>query len=217
MRLFPSIASSNCLAYGRELERIGAWQELHIDIEDGNFTPNITFGLKTAGAICREAAGKDIHVHLMAREPGRYLETLASYGVKTVFAHMEALDYPMVFLNLCRRLGMEAGIAFNIKTPVSAAEPFFPMMDSVLVMTSEPDGGSECLFRPAFEKALRAIETVPRSVKVIADGGLREPEVARLSAAGAYGAVLGRLVFAADNPMQVLKNLEGGKMYEESL
>ena len=130
---------------------------------------------------------------------------------------MEALDYPMVFLNLCRRLGMEAGIAFNIKTPVSAAEPFFPMMDSVLVMTSEPDGGSECLFRPAFEKALRAIETVPRSVKVIADGGLREPEVARLSAAGAYGAVLGRLVFAADNPMQVLKNLEGGKMYEESL
>ena len=72
MRLFPSIASSNCLAYGRELERIREWRTLHVDIEDGNFTPNITFGLKTAKAICGEAAGKDIQVHLMTTEPGRY-------------------------------------------------------------------------------------------------------------------------------------------------
>ncbi len=209
MRLFPSIASSNSLAYGRELERIRAWQTLHIDIEDGNFTPNITFGLKTAKAICCEAAGKDIQVHLMAKEPGRYVEALASYGVKTIFAHVEALDYPMVFINQCHKLGIEAGLAFNMKTPVSSAELFYSMIDSVLIMTSEPDGGSECVCRPAVEKALRAIDTVPKGVKVVADGGLREPEVAQLSASGAYGAVLGRLVFDGDNPMKVLKNLEG--------
>ncbi len=209
MRLFPSIASSNCLAYGRELERIREWRTLHVDIEDGNFTPNITFGLKTAKAICGEAAGKDIQVHLMTTEPGRYVEALASYGVKTVFAHIEALDYPMVFINLCHQLGMEAGLAFNIKTPVSSAEPFYPLIDAVLVMTSEPDGGGECVYRPAVEKALRAIESVPKGVKVVTDGGLRGPEVAQLTAAGAYGTVLGRLVFEANDPMEVLKNLEG--------
>lgn len=209
MQLFPSIASSNCLAYGKELERIKAWQTIHIDIEDGNFTPNITFGLKTARALCHESAGKHIQAHLMVREPGRYLEELASCGVKTVFAHMEALAYPMEFIHHCRRLGMEAGLAFNIKTPVSSAEPFYSIIDSVLIMTSEPDGCGECVYRPAVEKALRAIKTLPGNVKVIADGGLREAEAAQLSAAGAYGAVLGRLVFASDDPMEVLRNLGG--------
>lgn len=207
VRVFPSIASSNCLAYGAELERIREWKELHIDIEDGNFTPNITFGLKTAGMICHEAAGKSIQVHLMAREPGRYLEALASFQVQTVFAHIEALDYPMVFINRCHQLGMEAGIALNIRTPVSSIEPFHSMIDSVLIMTSEPDGGSECVYPPAVGKALRAVKELPDCIKVMADGGLRESEVERLSASGAYGVVLGRLVFGAADPMEVLKNL----------
>lgn len=211
MYLFPSIASSNCLEYGAELDRIQEWQELHIDIEDGNFTPNITFGLKTAKALCGRAARKNIQVHLMVTEPVRYLEALASFGVRTVFAHMEALKYPLVFLNRCHQLGMEAGLAFNIVTPVSRAEPFYSALDAVLVMTSEPDGGSECVCPPAVEKALRAAKTLPGDVKVIADGGLREAEADRLRAAGAYGAVLGRLVFSSDDPLKVLKNLERKK------
>jgi len=209
MRLYPSIASADSLAYGRELERIAAWGTLHIDIEDGNFTPNITFGIKTAGAICGKAAGKEIQVHLMARDPCRYLDALASLGVRTVFAHIEALEYPMVFLNRCRQMGMEAGLALNIKTPVSSIEPFCPLLDAVLVMTSEPDGDGERVYLPAVEKALRAAAVLPEGVKVAADGGLGERELERLADAGAYGAVLGRLVFRSEDPLKILKNLEG--------
>ena len=116
MKLMPSIASADPLAAGEVLKNLEAWPYLHIDIEDGNFVPNITFGMKTVRAICKEAGKRYIQVHLMVTHPESYLDGLAACGVDSVIAHLEALDYPLYFLNHCRALGLESRGWLSIKT-----------------------------------------------------------------------------------------------------
>ena len=179
MVFLPSIASADPLALREGLESLGDWPFLHIDIEDGNFVPNITFGMKAVRAICEEIQGKEMQVHLMTKHPENYLGELALCGVSSVIAHVEALDYPMDFLNRCKCLGMKAGLALNMKTPVSSVDMFFGCMDELLLMTAEPD-----------------------------DGGITEDHMAQLWKAGTDGVILGRAVFKKQNPLKFLRQLE---------
>ena len=207
MILYPSIASGNVLNLQDSLEKTKNWPYLHIDIEDGNFVPNITFGMKTVRAICAAARGRIIDVHMMVTDPVSYLEALAECGVTSVNAHIEALDYPMVFLNRARSLGMKAGLALNMKTPVSQTEIFWPVMDSLLLMTSEPDGGAENLYESAYRRVLEAAELLPDSVRLMVDGGIKADKLAGLSSAGVSSVVLGREVFSAERPYERLLSL----------
>ncbi len=136
MKIYPSIASGNMLNLRESLDKTEGWPLLHIDIEDGNFVSNISFGMKTVRAICNVAGNRSIDVHMMANNPLNYLEELAVCGVSSVCAHLEALDYPMVFLNRARSLGMKAGLALNMKTPVIETEIVWRMMDYLLLRTS---------------------------------------------------------------------------------
>ncbi|MGI6003799.1 MAG: ribulose-phosphate 3-epimerase [Christensenellales bacterium] len=207
MLLLPSIASADPLKIGEALEALGDWPYVHIDIEDGHFVPNITFGLKTLCAIAQKCPDRMLDVHLMTDDPCSYLEALARAGIAAVSAQIEALRYPMVFIHSAKNLGMKARLALNIGTDIRAAQPFLPIADGLLLMTAEPDARGEKLYAPALERAvdvcLRFADT-----KVYVDGALDDDALTRLKEAGCAGAVLGRRVFAQGNPFSNLKQLQ---------
>jgi len=205
MKILPSLASADVLRLSQEIDNIKDWPWIHFDIEDGNFTPNMTFGqkmLKSAGAY---VAPRRLDVHLMVTDPMAFLAPARDSGAGSICAHLEALRFPMLFLNSARQMGMKAGLALNIGTPLSAIEPFIEQMDYLLVMTAEPDAEGEQFHRHAFEKALTAARTLP--IEVYADGALTREKVMELHRAGAAGCVLGRLVFKAEDPHQRLLEL----------
>ena len=208
MVFLPSIASADPLALREGLESLGDWPFLHIDIEDGNFVPNITFGMKAVRAICEEIQGKEMQVHLMTKHPENYLGELALCGVSSVIAHVEALDYPMDFLNHCKCLGMKAGLALNMKTPVSSVDMFFGCMDELLLMTAEPDGMEQALYPVALKRAVEMAQEKGRDFKVYVDGGITAVHMAQLWKAGTDGVILGRAVFKKQNPLKFLRQLE---------
>lgn len=202
MLLLPSIASANPLKLGEEIEALREWPCIHLDIEDGHFTPNITFGQKTLQAVAALAGPGKLDVHMMVCLPLELLPVIAEAGAPSVCAHIEALSFPLRFLNRARQLGMKAGLALNFSTPLSALEIFLPNLDFALIMTSEPDEAGEKLYPAAFQKALSACEKLP--VPIFADGGLGEKEITALHQAGAAGCVLGRSVFGGGDPFENL-------------
>lgn len=210
MKLFPSIASSNLLYIGDTLKKLESWPYLHIDIEDGNFIPNITFGLKTIRAICSELKDKYVHVHLMVTNPMDYLEELAKCNVNAVVTHIEALEYPMQFLNKCKSLGMETGLSLNIKTAPEETKVFWPLMDQMLFMTSEPDNAGENLYEPALERVIDFASNMQEKLDIYVDGGLTKDSLYLLNKSGVNGAVLGRLVFQNEDPLKALENIKTG-------
>ena len=209
MVLTPSIASANPLVIGEILNSLDPWPYLHIDIEDGNFVPNITFGMKTVRAICSKARNKQIQVHLMVNHPEDYLEELAVCGVNCVVAQIEALNYPMQFLNRCRALGMKAGLALNMKTSIEDTKIFWNVMDQILLMTSEPDSAGEELYKPALERAMNLASRPHNGLELYVDGGLTKEALCQLSNVEVDGAVLGRLVFQSPNPLETLQEIKG--------
>lgn len=206
MRLLASIASANVLQIGQEIDRLGDWPDIHFDMEDGNFTPNITFGLKMLRAVAEKIAPRQLDVHMMVNQPLAFLPALAEARVASVSAHLEALRYPLQFLNGARALGMKAGLALNLGTPWEAVLPFAHAMDFLLVMTAEPDGLGEQLNQTAVAKAEAAAGRMP----VYADGALNPEALARLARAGVAGCVLGRLAFQATDPRAMLTALRAG-------
>lgn len=205
MKIYPSIASADVLRIAQEIDKLQDWPWLHFDIEDGNFTPNLTFGQKMMKNVGQYAAPRKLDVHLMTTDPMAFLAPARDSGAGSICAHIEALRFPMLFLNTARQMGMRAGLALNIGTPLEAVEPFIQQMDYLLVMTAEPDGEGEQFHPHAFEKALKAARTLP--IDVMADGALSREAVMELHRAGAAGCVLGRLVFKADDPHQRLLEL----------
>lgn len=189
--ILPSVASSDMLDLGGSVARVKDY--VHIDIEDGNFVPNITFGMKTVAAICGAAAGKTIDVHLLVTNPMDYLNELSGLGVHAVCAHIEALPYPLLFVNRAKSLGMKAGLALNISTPLDHIRAVRDDLDYVLLMTAEPDDRGCMLYPPALQRA--AEFAAKGEVPLVADGGLDMEAVRKLEASGAYAAVLGRYYF----------------------
>ena len=203
MKIYPSIASADILRVAQEIDRLQDWPWFHFDIEDGNFTPNITFGQKMLRSVSAYIAPRKLDVHLMTSNPMSWLPVLRECGVESVCAHLEALRFPLLFLNSARDMGMKAGLAINISTGLESIAPFINSMDTLLVMTAEPDSRGEELNQHALEKAAKAAATMP--IHVMADGNLNQEALAYLSCAGVYGCVLGRLVFRADDPFHAVQ------------
>lgn len=206
MRIMPSLASADWMRMGETLDELKDWPFLHADLEDGNFTPNMTFGLRLLGQVMRRAPQRQVDAHLMVTNPLDYLQPLQAMGIGSVCTHMEALRFPLLFLNGARQRGMKAGLALNLQTPVALVEPFLPSMDYLLVMTAEPDAQGEKLNEGALQKACAAAQTLP--IPVYADGALDETALKRLAAAGVLGCVLGRLVFSHASPLSRLRQLD---------
>ncbi len=207
MKIFPSLASADQLKLREEIEKLKNHTYLHYDIEDGNFVPNITFGLGTV-RLAAEVTEASMDAHLMVQNPLDYLNDLQACGFKAVAVHWEALDYPSRIITEIKRRGMKAGIALNPCTAVNEVEFYLNEADYFLIMTSEPDGAGEKFRADMVEKVRWLAKRCRTDQDIIADGGISGKEIRLLRKNGATGAVIGRAVFQAEDSFGAITYFE---------
>lgn len=209
MNIYPSIASADCLCYQKELDRISLCPNLHIDIEDGSLSENITFGLRTAEAICNASKAENKQFHLMVRDPLLYLSDIKKIGCTEVFVHIEILDDIAEYSSICKDLDMVCGLALLAETSLECILPYVDKIKKLLFLTSKPTGRRQEDFDlEAFMKAERSRRYIPSTVELLADGGLSREHVKVLGQHGFSGVVLGRLVFSGTDAYESIKELE---------
>ncbi|HEY7498914.1 MAG TPA: ribulose-phosphate 3-epimerase [Vicinamibacterales bacterium] len=207
----PSLISADFGALAdavAKAERGGA-DLLHLDVMDGHFVPNITFGPLVVRAV-RKVAHVPLDVHLMIEDADRYIEAFVDAGAARISVHVEALPHLHRTVHLIKRLGAKAGVAFNPATPVDALKEIAADLDHVLLMSVNP-GFSGQTFIPHSESKLCALgqllSRVGSSAIVEVDGGIDHSNAARVVAAGADVLVSGQTIFGADNVEQAVRDL----------
>ena len=187
----------------RRLEQSGA-QILHLDIMDGHFVPNISFGFPVVEAV-RRSTRLPLDLHLMISEPGRYLERFRMAGANLLTIHVEAEDDPRPLLREIRGLGAVAGLTLNPPTPIAAVEPYLDDCDLVLVMSVAAGfGGQE--FEPQAVDRLRHLRAVGRNDLLLSvDGGINDQTIGPCAEAGADVFVTGSALFAHHDYRQVMQ------------
>ena len=182
----------------------------HLDIMDGVFVPNISYGFPIVKAIAKNAK-KPLDAHLMIVDPDRFIEELAALGVKYLSVHWEACTHLHRSLQKIRSLGMKAGIALNPHTPVNLLHEILPETDFVLIMSVNPGFGGQKFIENSLLKIKKLREIVQKispSCLIEVDGGVNEENGPALVRAGANILVAGNSVFGSPNPMEVIKNLK---------
>jgi len=200
MQIYPSLASANQMRLQKEIERLKGHDRLHFDIEDGNFVPNITFGMKTI-RMAREVTDMAFDAHLMVTRPLDYIDPLGDLGFQAVAFHWEAADYPSQVIGKIRRRNMKVGAALNPRTNAEEIKLYLDRLDYVLVLTSEPDGEGD-IFQPAMLKKIEALRQMSEDIQIIADGGIAEKEFLWIKHLGTTDVVMGRAVFSANDPYE---------------
>lgn len=209
IKIRPSIASANQIEIKKECERIKGSKYLHIDIEDGNFVPNITFGLKTIkGIIGMGLFNYDIH--LLTNNPQDYIDQLIDLCPEAVSFHIEACEYPLVILNKLRSKGIKSGLALNFKTDINQLMPFIGSLDYVLFMCAEPDYLGDRFNSLILDKIAAARKILPESIEIWADGDINESNYRTLIDAGATNLIMGRSVWSKDDPLSFIDYLSNG-------
>jgi ribulose-phosphate 3-epimerase len=199
-KIIPSIASANQIFLAKELQRLGdQYENLHIDIEDGNFVPNITFGLRTIKKL-REASSKPFSVHLMVTNPEDYFVDLASLNCSHIFIHVENAMYLLKMINTIKKLGIKAGLALNPISNISDFEYLLPDIDAVLYMSSEPDTYGDIINLRVIDKIMQKKEL---EYEIWVDGGIKIEHLPLLSEKNVDYAVMGRDLFN-NNPAAIL-------------
>ena len=181
----------------------------HIDIMDGVFVPNISFGMPVLAAIQKHAK-KPLDVHLMIIDPDRYIETFAQIGADVLTVHAEACTHLHRTLQAIKDAGMQAGVALNPHTPVSVLEDVINAIDVVCIMSVNPGFGGQKFIQNTYAKVrkLRAMIDAHKSATLIEiDGGVNATNCTDLVEAGADVLVAGSFVFSSKNPLETIKNL----------
>jgi ribulose-phosphate 3-epimerase len=208
-----SILSTDFTELGSTLERIrlsGA-DSIHLDIMDGRFVPNISFGSSIAADIVR-ASRLPCCAHLMIEHPEDAFDTFTGAGVTELFFHVEATRYPFRALELLKRSGLRRGIAVNPATPVESIVSLTGSVDTVLLMSVEPGFGGQP-FLPGTLERVRALrssaERSGRALRIAVDGGVDASNAPALLEAGADELVVGTAFFQAADPIAFVQLLKG--------
>lgn len=211
----PSLYSADLLNLRQVLQGLTGFEHLHLDVDDGNFVRGISFGTDTVRGVA-EATDIPLDVHLEVLNPMDYVEPLVCTGVEMICAHVEALDFPSLFLSKVHQFGKKAGLALNIKTPVSFLEPYADQLDQVIIVSCEADVDG-LQFRPNVLKKIKdARAFLKADSQIWVDGGVNEGNLKSVVGAGADGVVLGRAIFWAPDPVKAyVRFMELGREYEK--
>lgn len=208
----PSLLASDFANLQRDIEMVNQsdadW--FHLDIMDGVFVPNISFGMPVVQAMAKHTQ-KPLDVHLMIIDPDRYIKTFAKLGVHHLTVHYEACPHLHRTLQAIKSEGMKAGVALNPHTPVSLLEDIIQDIDIVIVMSVNPGFGGQSFIENTYQKVkdLKAlIERKKSNALIEIDGGVNDANAKKLVDAGADILVAGSFVFKSDNPTQTIKGLK---------
>ncbi len=208
----PSILTANFLELRKEVEMVNSSEAdwIHLDIMDGVFVPNMTFGFPIIKLI-KEISTKPLDTHLMIVEPDRHLESFLAAGADMLTVHYEACTHLDRTIDTIKSLGMKAGVAINPHTSVQLLENILPDLDLVLNMTVNPGYGAQSLIEYSYRKIRQLRELIEKTgshALIQIDGGVGLGNLASLKEAGVDVFVVGNTVFASDDPLQTIKQLK---------
>ncbi len=208
----PSVLSADLGRLGEQVERAiaGGAEWLHVDVMDGHFVPNLTFGAPLVRAL-RRLTNLPLDVHLMVERPERYLGEFADAGANVFTFHPEATVHVQRHLATARTLGMRAGLAFNPSTPIAFLEEVLEDVDLVLIMSVNPGYGGQSYLPQSTDKIRRARALLDRRGSPAAlevDGGITADTIAEAWGAGADTFVAGTAIFGVPDPAQGVRDLK---------
>jgi ribulose-phosphate 3-epimerase len=212
MIIAPSILAADFANLQRDIEMVNESQAdwFHIDIMDGVFVPNISYGMPVLESINRYAQ-KPLDVHLMIVDPDRYISTFKKLGSKILTVHFEACTHLHRTIQAIKQEGMKAGVAINPHTPVSVLEDIIQDIDLLLIMSVNPGFGGQSFIENTYKKVMQAKELINSfnsRALIEVDGGVSTKNAKKLIEAGADALVAGSFVFNSDNPKEAISSIK---------
>lgn len=210
----PSLLSADFLNLVHDIDMVNRSEAdwFHLDIMDGVFVPNISFGIPIIEAV-KQKAEKPLDVHLMIIQPERYIETFRKAGADIINVHYEASTHLHRTIEAIHSTGAKAAVTLNPHTPICLLEDIVALVDMVLIMSVNPGSGGQSFIKGSFDKIKRLKELILRknsSALIEVDGGVDTKNAPLLFEAGADVLVSGSFIFKSSDPMLTISQLKNG-------
>jgi len=211
----PSILASNFLRLGDDIQLINNSKAdwIHVDVMDGHFVPNLSFGIPIIKQV-KSIATKPLDVHLMISNPEQYLSIYKDAGADILTVHAEATTHLHRTIQAIHNLGMKAGVALNPHTPLSVLQYVIKEVDVVCIMSVNPGYGGQTFIESTYEKVKSLSKLIKENnapTKIEIDGGVSLKNIRQLVNAGSDVLVAGSAVFKAENPLEMIASLKDAK------